>query len=47
MGLTRGFALLAYDSQKSSDETKALHAKANRRNLLIKIPGARPADMGV
>jgi transaldolase len=31
--------LLAYDSQKSSDEAKALHAKANRRNLFIKIPG--------
>jgi transaldolase len=33
--------LLAYDSQKSSDEAKALHAKANRRNLFIKIPGTR------
>jgi transaldolase len=32
---------LAYDSQKSSDEAKALHAKANRRNLFIKIPGTR------
>jgi transaldolase len=31
--------LLAYDSQKSSNEAKALHAKANRRNLFIKIPG--------
>lgn len=26
--------LLAYDFQKSSDEAKALHAKANRRNLI-------------
>jgi transaldolase len=33
--------LLAFDSQKSSDEAKALHAKANRRNLFIKIPGTR------
>jgi transaldolase len=33
--------LLAYQSQKSSDEAKALHAKANRRNLFIKIPGTR------
>jgi transaldolase len=33
--------LLAYDSQKSSDEAKALHAKPNRRNLFIKIPGTR------
>jgi transaldolase len=33
--------LLAYDSQRSSDEAKALHAKANRRNLFIKIPGTR------
>ena len=33
--------LLAYDLQKSSDEAKALHAKANRRNLFIKIPGTR------
>ncbi len=33
--------LLAYDSQKSSDEAKALHAKASRRNLFIKIPGTR------
>ncbi|MGH6838733.1 MAG: transaldolase [Methylocella sp.] len=33
--------LLAYDSQKSSDEAKALHAKANRRNLFIKIPGTQ------
>jgi transaldolase len=33
--------LLAYDSQKSSDEAMALHAKANRRNLFIKIPGTR------
>jgi transaldolase len=33
--------LLAYDSQKSSDEAKALHAKANCRNLFIKIPGTR------
>ncbi len=31
--------LLAYDSKKSSDQAKALHAKANRRNLFIKIPG--------
>ena len=28
--------LLAYDLQKSSDEAKALHAKASRRNLFIK-----------
>ena len=33
--------LLAYDLQKSSDEAKALHAKASRRNLFIKIPGTR------
>ncbi len=33
--------LLAYDSQKSAIEAKALHAKANRRNLFIKIPGTR------
>src|SRR3984893_10173938 len=33
--------LLAYDSQKSSNEAKALHAKANRRNLFIKIPGTK------
>jgi transaldolase len=33
--------LLAYDSQKSSLEAKALHAKANRRNLFIKIPGTK------
>ena len=33
--------LLAFDSQKSSDEAKALHAKANRKNLFIKIPGTR------
>jgi transaldolase len=31
---------LAYDSQKSSDEAKALHAKANRRNLFIKTQQA-------
>jgi len=28
MGFTRGFADMAYDSQKSADEAKALHAKA-------------------
>jgi transaldolase len=33
--------LLAYDAQKSSLEAKALHAKANRRNLFIKIPGTK------
>jgi transaldolase len=33
--------LLAYDSQKSSREAKGLHAKANRRNLFIKIPGTK------
>jgi transaldolase len=38
MGLTRGFAAIGL-SQKSSDEAKALHAKANRRNRVIKIPG--------
>ena len=32
---------MAFDSQKSSDEAKALHAKANRRNLFIKISGTR------
>jgi transaldolase len=33
--------LLAYESQKSAVEAKALHAKANRRNLFIKIPGTK------
>ena len=33
--------LLAYDTQKSSDEAKALHTKANCRNLFIKIPGTK------
>ncbi len=33
--------LLAYDSQDSTREAKALHGKANRRNMFIKIPGTR------
>ncbi|MCI0467027.1 MAG: transaldolase [Beijerinckiaceae bacterium] len=33
--------LLAYDSQKSASEAKALHDKVNRRNVFIKIPGTK------
>jgi transaldolase len=33
--------LLAYDAKATVAQAKALHRKANRRNLLIKIPGTR------
>ena len=33
--------LLAYDSKATVAEAKALHQKAGRRNLFIKIPGTR------
>jgi transaldolase len=33
--------LLAYDSEATVKEAKALHQKANRPNLFIKIPGTR------
>ena len=33
--------LLAYDAKTSVQEAKALHAKAGRPNLFIKIPGTR------
>ncbi|WP_284943583.1 transaldolase family protein [Acidisoma cladoniae] len=33
--------LLAYDTQATVKQAKALHAQANRPNLFIKIPGTR------
>src|SRR5690349_9243816 len=33
--------LLAYDPRATVEQAKVLHQKANRRNLLIKIPGTR------
>jgi transaldolase len=33
--------LLAYDTKASVSQAKALHQKANRRNVFIKIPGTR------
>ena len=33
--------LLAYDAKATVNEAKALHKKADRRNLFIKIPGTR------
>ena len=33
--------LLAYDTARTIAEAKALHAKANRPNLFIKIPGTQ------
>ena len=33
--------LLAYDAKNTVDQAKALHKKANRRNLFIKIPGTK------
>jgi transaldolase len=33
--------LLAYDANATVKQAKALHQKANRRNLLIKIPGTK------
>ena len=33
--------LLAYNADATVNEAKALHKKANRRNLFIKIPGTR------
>ena len=33
--------LLAYDTEKTVAQAKALHAKAARRNLFIKIPGTK------
>jgi transaldolase len=33
--------LLAYDAKATVEQAKVLHRKANRRNLLIKIPGTR------
>ena len=33
--------LLAYDAKATVEQAKALHQKANRRNLFIKIPGTR------
>jgi len=31
--------LLAYDTTKTVDAAKAIHQKANRENLFVKIPG--------
>jgi transaldolase len=33
--------LLAYDTKNTVEQAKALHKKANRRNLFIKIPGTK------
>ena len=33
--------LLAYDAKNTVAQAKALHKKANRRNLFIKIPGTK------
>jgi transaldolase len=33
--------LLGYDAKATVEQAKALHQKASRRNLLIKIPGTR------
>ena len=33
--------LLAYDTKATVEQAKALHKKANRKNLFIKIPGTR------
>ncbi len=33
--------VLAYDTKATVEQAKALHKKANRRNLFIKIPGTR------
>jgi transaldolase len=33
--------LLAYDAQATTNSAKTLHAKANRPNLFVKIPGTR------
>ena len=33
--------LLAYDTKATVEQAKALHKKANRRNLFIKIPGIK------
>ena len=39
--------LLAYDSKATLAEAKALHQKAGRRNLFIKIPGTREGSAAI
>lgn len=39
--------LFAYDAKATVEQAKALHRKANRRNLLIKIPGTREGGPGI
>ena len=39
--------LLAYDAKATVTEAKALHKKANRRNLFIKIPGTKEGAPGI
>jgi len=39
--------LLAYDAKTSVQEAKALHAKAGRPNLFIKIPGTREGTTAI
>jgi transaldolase len=39
--------LLAYDAKATVLEAQALHEKANRRNLFIKIPGTREGGLAI
>src|SRR5437762_5547085 len=39
--------LLAYDPKATVNEAKALHKKANRRNLFIKIPGTKEGGSAI
>jgi transaldolase len=39
--------LLAYDAKATVNEAKALHKKADRRNLLIKIPGTKEGAQAI
>ena len=39
--------LLAYDTKATVAQAKALHEKANRRNLFIKIPGTKEGGLAI
>jgi transaldolase len=39
--------LLAYEAKATVAEAKALHEKANRRNLFIKIPGTKEGGLAI
>ena len=41
MGVSRGLPLLAHETFKTLAAARALHARARRSNLFIKIPGTR------